>query len=83
MRLTRKTGDGCNDGTCPTIYDTDDPELIGVQGATLIDPEALADAGSIPDHEQIVVFPRALLLGYANKEKMGRDLTTDPDGPSA
>jgi len=81
MRLTRKYGDGCNDGTCPAIYDTDDPELVAVQGSTLIDREALADLGPIPGHEQVVLLPRAL-LGYATKE-IGRDDATNPDGPSA
>ncbi len=32
MQFTRKHS-GCNDGTCPAIWDTDDPDLIGVQGA--------------------------------------------------
>jgi hypothetical protein len=81
MRLTRKHGDGCNDGTCPAIYDTDDPELVAVQGSTLIDREALADLGPIPGHEQVVLLPRALLDGYAIKETEG-DNTTNPDGPS-
>lgn len=80
MRLTRKYG--CNDGTCPTIYDTDDPELVGVQGSTLTDPEALADAGHIPGHEQVVLFPRALLIGYATKEIGRDDTTTNSDDSS-
>lgn len=81
MRLTRKYGE-CNDGTCPAIYDTDDPEMIAVQGSTLIDLEALADLGPIPGHEQVVLFPRALLDGYAIKETERGDNTTNPDGPS-
>jgi hypothetical protein len=63
MRLTRKTGD-CDDGTCPAIWDTDDPELIAVQGAALTDPDARADLGQIPAHEQVVLLPRALLEKY-------------------
>ena len=31
------------DATCPAIYDTDDPEMIGVQGAVLTDPQALGE----------------------------------------
>ncbi|MGH3180514.1 MAG: hypothetical protein ACRDOE_01180 [Streptosporangiaceae bacterium] len=64
MRLTRKTG-GCDDGTCPAIWDTDDPELVAVQGSTLTDTEARADLGQIPAHEQVVVLPRSLLERYA------------------
>lgn len=63
MRLTRKTGD-CDDGTCPAIWDTDDPQFVAVQGATLTDPEARADLGQIPAHEQVVLLPRALLERY-------------------
>ncbi len=52
-----------------------------MQGSTLTDLEALADLGTIPGHEQVVLFPRALLNGYASKE-LGRDETANPDGPS-
>jgi hypothetical protein len=86
MRLTRKYGDGCNDGTCPAIYDTDDPAVVGVQGSVLTDSGAVADLGLIPDHEQVVLLPRELLLGYAAdaiKETERGDNTTNPDGPSA
>lgn len=64
MRLTRKTGD-CDDGTCPAIWDTDDPQLVAVQGAILTDPQARADLGEIPAHEQVVLLPRKILDSYA------------------
>ncbi len=63
VHITRKYGT-CNDGTCPAIWDTDDPELIGVQGTTLTDPQAVADLGRIPGHEQVVLIPRDLLESY-------------------
>jgi hypothetical protein len=63
MRLTRKSG-GCDDGTCPAIYDTDDPEMVAVQGAVLTDPQARADAGQVPAHEQVVLLPRSILDSY-------------------
>ena len=47
MRITRKHGE-CSDGTCPAVYDTDDPEMVGVQGAILTDAQALGDIGEIP-----------------------------------
>jgi hypothetical protein len=64
MRLTRKHGD-CDDGTCPAIWDTDDPQLVAVQGAILTDPQARADLGEIPAHEQVVLLPRKILDSYA------------------
>jgi hypothetical protein len=67
MRLTRKTGD-CDDGTCPAIWDTDDPELVAVQGTALTDPEARGDLGQIPAHEQVVLLPRALLERYRRSQ---------------
>jgi len=66
MRITGKVG-GCDDGTCPAIYDTDDPALVAVQGSTLTDPQARADIGEIPAHETVVVLPRSLLEGYARE----------------
>jgi hypothetical protein len=64
MRLTRKHGD-CDDGTCPAIWDTDDPQLVAVQGAILADPQARADLGEIPAHEQVVLLSRKILDSYA------------------
>lgn len=55
----------CSDGTCPAVHDTDDPALIAVQGSALTDPEARADLGDIPAHEQVVVLPWSLLESYA------------------
>ena len=66
MRLTRKFP-GCDDGTCPAIWDTDDPQLVAVQGAILTDPEARADLGQVPAHEQVVLLPRVLIEGYRSQ----------------
>jgi hypothetical protein len=68
VHFTRKYGT-CNDGTCPAILDTDDPAVVGVQGAIVTDPQALADLGSIPSHEQVVLLPRSLLESYL-KERL-------------
>ena len=60
MRFTRKHSD-CNDGTCPAIWDTDDPALVGVQGAvTPVRPPG----PPVPPHEQVVLIPRELLDSY-------------------
>jgi hypothetical protein len=64
MRIIGNAGGGCSDGTCPTIWKTDDPEIMAVQGAILADAEALADIGEIPGHETVVLIPRSLLEGY-------------------
>lgn len=64
MRIIRKSGDGCSDGTCPALWDTDDPEIVAVQGSTLTDATALADIGEMPGHESVVLIPRRLLESY-------------------
>jgi hypothetical protein len=66
MRITRKHGE-CSDGTCPAVYDTDDPAMVGVQGAILRDAQALADIGEIPAHENVVLLPRSLFESYARE----------------
>ena len=63
MRITRKHGE-CSDGTCPAVYDTDDPEMVGVQGAIITDVQALGDIGEIPAHESVVLLPRSLFESY-------------------
>jgi hypothetical protein len=70
MRLTSSYGEGggvCTDDNCPAIRETDNPDLVVVQGAVLTDEEALSDAGSIPDHERLIVVPRSLIIGYASR----------------
>lgn len=63
VRITRKYSD-CHDGTCPAIMETDDPEVVAFQGATLADPAALADVGDVPAHESVVLLPRSLVEDY-------------------
>jgi len=67
VRITRKNG-GCSDGTCPAIYDTDDPAVVAVQGAILTDAPALADVGEVPGHETVVLIPRSLFDSYARND---------------
>lgn len=59
MQVTRKLA-GCDDGTCPAIWATDDPEVIAVQGAALADPAAAGIVG-MPGHERVVLIPRSVL----------------------
>ena len=64
MHITANHGNGCSDATCPAIYDTDDPEMIGVQGPILTDPQALGEIGQVPAHERVILLPRKLLEDY-------------------
>jgi hypothetical protein len=63
MRLTRKLS-GCDDGTCPAVWETSEPGMLAVQGSRLTDAEALADLGKVPDHETVVLIPRHVLAEY-------------------
>lgn len=56
---------------CPSLFATDrtDRKTFLVQGWKVTDREALADAGEIPDHEDIVEVPFEILEMYlAHKE---------------
>jgi hypothetical protein len=64
VRIIKRAGE-CTDGTCPAIYDTDDPAVVAVQGAVLSEAAALADIGPVPGHETVVLIPRSLLASYA------------------
>jgi hypothetical protein len=61
MRVTSifKGDDGCRDSACPAFIGLSDPELVGVQGTRLTDPEALASL-EVPGHETVIVIPRSL-----------------------
>lgn len=66
MRLIHRAGP-CENGPCPNVFDTDDPTLVAVQGAQLVDTHALAQLSGMPAHETVVLVPRELLLEYAKK----------------
>lgn len=70
MRLIHRVGP-CRDGPCPNVFDTDEGSLVAVQGAELVDPDALAQLSRMPDHETVVLVPRELLLEYARKVQAG------------
>jgi hypothetical protein len=70
MRLTHRAG-SCDNGPCPNVFDTDDQELVAVQGAQLFDKEALTQLSKMPDHETVVLVPRELLMEYARKVQAG------------
>jgi hypothetical protein len=66
-RITRKISD-CEDRTCPALWETDDPELTGIQG-TLPAGDDLQAADEIPAHEGILFVPTALLRAWASRQR--------------
>ncbi len=70
MRLIHRSGP-CENGPCPNVFDTDEGDLVAVQGAELLDAEALAQLSQMPAHETVVLVPRALLIDYARKVQSG------------
>lgn len=64
--LTLRAGT-CENGPCPNVFDyAPQPDLVAVQGARLTDPEGLAQLSKMPDHDAVVLVPRALLLEYTH-----------------
>jgi hypothetical protein len=51
----------------PTLFVTDrtDRRTFIAQGWKVTDPQALADAGPVPDHEGIIEIPEDVLKFYA------------------
>jgi hypothetical protein len=57
-KLTRKLAGDCDDATCPAVWETDDPAMVGVQGQYLAEPGV-----GLGDGEAVVLLPKALLSG--------------------
>jgi hypothetical protein len=61
MHLTRKiAGTGCEDKTCPAIWETDQPGTLAVQGARLMPAQRGALEG-VPADEDLVLIPADIL----------------------
>lgn len=58
MELTRKLAGTCDDATCPTVWETDDPAMVAVQGAHLAQPGV-----GLSEGEAVVLVPKTLLTG--------------------
>lgn len=59
--LRKLSGDPeCKNGTCPTLWGTDDGKDFVVQGYVITDPERLAPL-DLPEGETAVVVPAAVL----------------------
>lgn len=62
--LKKLTGDpDCKNGTCPTLWATEDEKNYIVQGCVVADPERLAQL-ALPEGEAAVVIPVAMLEEY-------------------
>jgi len=70
MRLIHRAGP-CENGPCPNVFDADERGMVGVQGAELVDADALAQLTGMPPQETVVLVPRALLLEYVRAVESG------------
>ncbi|MFF7730573.1 hypothetical protein [Streptomyces sp. NPDC008001] len=62
--LQKLSGDpDCKNGTCPTLWRTEDAGDYVVQGYILTDPDRLAQL-NLPEGETAVLVPAAVLEGY-------------------
>jgi hypothetical protein len=68
-RITRKTAGGCEDRSCPAVYETDDPETVAIQGSLPVTADDLTGAGAVPGHEGILLVPAALLRAWASGQQ--------------
>ncbi|MGW3950710.1 hypothetical protein ACWEKM_07065 [Streptomyces sp. NPDC004752] len=66
----RKLSDGpeCKNGTCPTLWGTEDGKGFVVQGYVIIDPERLAQL-DLPEGESAVMVPAAVLEEYFRAQR--------------
>ncbi|WP_411082051.1 hypothetical protein [Streptomyces sp. cmx-18-6] len=69
-RVLRKlSGDqDCKNGTCPTLWVTEDGTYYVVQGFVITDPERLAQL-ALPEGETAVVIPAAVLEEYFRAQR--------------
>jgi hypothetical protein len=53
----------------PTLFATDRSDRVTyiAQGWKVADPQALADIGSVPDHEGLIEIPEEVLKFYARR----------------
>jgi uncharacterized cupin superfamily protein len=62
--LRKLTGDQeCKNGTCPTLWATEDERHYVVQGYVITDPERLAQL-DLPAGEMAVMIPATMLKEY-------------------
>jgi len=64
-----------SEGDSPTLFATDRSDRITyiAQGWKVIDPQVLADVGSVPDHETLIEIPEDVLTMYARRYLKGEE----------
>lgn len=70
MRLIHRAGP-CENGPCPNVFDTDEGDLVAIQGTELVDTAALAQLSLMPKDETVVLVPRKLLEEYIRNMEAG------------
>lgn len=57
------------EGESPALYATDRTDRVTyiAQGWRVTDPQALADVGRVPDHENLIEIPEEVLKYYARR----------------
>jgi hypothetical protein len=63
----RFVGTDSEQGTCPTIYETD-RDTYAVQGKLIVDPDALQDCLNLGSDEVVVEIPKALVRFFVTTE---------------
>ncbi|MFG2180531.1 hypothetical protein ACGFLS_17625 [Streptomyces abikoensis] len=67
--LRKLSGDpDCKNGTCPTLWATEDAGSYVVQGYVVTDPERLAQL-DLPEGESAVLVPAAVLEEYFRAQR--------------
>jgi hypothetical protein len=63
------------EGQSPTLFVTDrtDRRTFIAQGWKVTDPQALADVGPVPEHEDVIEIPEDVLRFYARAYQEGRN----------
>jgi hypothetical protein len=70
-RVLRKLsggGNDCKNGTCPTLWGTEDEKMCLVQGYVVTDPEYLAQL-DLPEGESVVMVPVEVLERYFSADR--------------
>ncbi|RLV10168.1 hypothetical protein CTZ27_02765 [Streptomyces griseocarneus] len=67
--LRKLSGDpDCKNGTCPTLWATEDAASYVVQGYAVTDPERLAQL-ALPEGETAVLVPAVVLEEYFRAQR--------------
>jgi hypothetical protein len=68
-KITRKTAGNCEDKTCPAVWDTTDPDWVGIRIKRPDLTDDLTAAGETPADEMTGFIPRAILDAWASGQQ--------------